>query len=232
MRFATANIMALPKMTIKEVRADVTEVAHHADVIGWGEVYLGYYVDEVRALYGFDHYGLEEGHDYGGTPISWRKGKFRLIEAGSILLHPATATICAERRVNWVLLQKRSRLPWRRKRFYFTNRHYLPKAWNGKEDPNEDLRKKMWIEGNTADRDLCAALASKGLPVVGAGDYNRPNAQVMGKTLSGRGVRYPTGRGIDYVWFVNGSRQKWRLGGTEHIAINSDHDAKVQEAHL
>lgn len=230
MRIATANIMGLPKMPRAEVEADLRLVTAHADIVGWQEIHHDYYVDAVAALPGWSTDGLEEP---GGAPISWRSAGWRLVASGSELLHPGTSGVCMERRILWVVLERRSRLPWRRRRITVTNRHYVSKAWHRLEEPDDDLRRRMWLDGNQTDRDLCTALLARyPHPMAGTGDYNRHAVPVMGRTLAGRPVGYGIGQGIDYVWFVPGRDRVWRLGMRRTLPLNSDHPGRIATATL
>lgn len=228
MRYATANIMALPRMPEPHVFTDTTAVATHADVIGWQEIHRDYYIDAVADLPGWHSFGLDLP---GGAPISWRAEKFRRIDSGSELLHPATPGVCMERRITWVVLERRSRLRWRRRRVIVTNRHYLPKAWNRIDDPDDDLRRRMWLDAHTTDTTLCEQLlATYPYPMVGVGDYNRHHVKVMGRTLAGHPVTYAVGGGIDYVWFVPSQRRRWRIGEHRTLQLHSDHAGRIVTA--
>lgn len=220
MRFTTANIRALPPMTRAAVRGDMSEVAATSDVIGFQEIRLPMYVDQLRELNGFD----KSFNGIVSTPFAWRSNLCNRGRVASETLHQPVTGITREKHVT---AQHLFRLTKPQKRFVATNRHYVSEIFS------DNRRLEMWEKGNQVDREFVARFVRLGLPVMGFGDYNRVNYKVMGTGIATRKIHYiGVTDSVDYLWFINGRDWKWKFEGRIVTRLNSDHDALTARVRL
>jgi len=224
MRYATANIQALPFN--KSFAEGIDAVMHQSDVIGWQEMIRPEFWRYLQNKKGWATIGGINK----GTAISYRVSEFTLLREGNELLHHGTPAVCPERRIWWGMF---SRIDYPRIKMIVTNRHYVSSAWNHKPDPQKALRKEMWLEGNKTDRALLFRLVETGIPLVNMADGNRMNYPIWSHMIRGQEVQYAGGKGIDYLGFINGKTRDWRLGTLYQIPIpGSDHHARIRPASL
>jgi len=224
MRYATANIMALP--VNHEYEKGIHEVLQHSDMVGWQEMTKPEYWNYLtsRPLWG------TIGRIGAGAAITYRKAAWTLEKQGDTLLHPGTPAICLERRIVWGVFH---RTEYPNLKTIMTTRHYVSKAWNHRPDPDKELRKGMWLRGNATDLTLLRALIATGIPSVHTGDCNRMNYPIWGNQIGDRHITYAGGGGIDYLAFINGKDRKWETGGLNMMDIpGSDHRARIRTAHM
>lgn len=220
MRYATANIQALPFN--HDYRHGIDAVLAHADVVGWQEMTKAEYLHYLDSRKGW-------AHSPNGA-LSWRTTEWTCEKTGAVLLHPGTPAICPVRPITYALL---SRLENPRRRVMVTTRHYVSSAWNHKPDPDKELRKGMWLHGNETDKGLLRSFVERGLPVVCMADGNRMNYPIWGESIGNRKVEYANGNGIDYLAFINGDHWTWDVRGPYSRNIpGSDHNARLATATL
>lgn len=110
-------------------------------------------------------------------------------------------------------------------RFVFANTHYVAGAFNGKNDPWETWRRKMWAKHFRKHRDdVLAHWHGKGFPVIWTGDVNRsPMPRLAGKE------KRAFSRGIDQIaWLPGTNGTEIRLNRTDTVPMHVDgHDARV-----
>lgn len=221
MKVRCQNVQAVPPMPQGDVVEDVTTAADDVGLIGWQEVERSRYEAAVADLdadtwrtFGLSHKG--------GVPITWRRDWFAFVDGGSILLHRATPGVCREKRVVWVLLRhRRSGVE-----LLANNAHYVSKAWSTTGLAGR-LRRRMWYRGRRRHLELIDRWATRGVPIVGTGDFNRRRS-LRGDpfgVIAGRHVAYHTPpASIDYVWTLDGSEALWVEVETEtRDDVHSDH---------
>lgn len=246
-RIVTQNIKALPLMSQSKVVEDVMLTARQADIVGWQEIKPERYDDAIQALeesgkwetywgQGRAKPGLiekgddREEEDY-ASPISWRAKRFRFVDGGKWLLHKATAGICADRWVTWVVLEETKTGA----RLYVDNAHYVSGAWSDNPKPHKEKRKEMWRDGYFRHvRFLAEKMKDHpSAAMFSLGDYNanrKRDAHLWVKEIRDRNVRSGVGpKSIDHIWFLNG--RKWRVdpdddGGELLGGRNSDHQGR------
>lgn len=111
-------------------------------------------------------------------------------------------------------------------RFVFANTHYVAGAWNGKDDPAEAWRVKMWKRHFRKHRDdVLEHWHGKGYPVIWTGDVNRSPMPL----LLPRKEKRAFSRGIDQIaWLPGTNGTQIRLRRTARVPMHVDgHDARV-----
>ena len=110
--------------------------------------------------------------------------------------------------------------------FVFANTHYVAGAYNGKNDPSEAWRRKMWKRHFQRQRDkVLQYWNAQGFPVIWTGDVNR---SPMPSLVPGKEQR-AFSRGIDQIgWLPGTNGTQIRLKRTTSVPMHVDgHDARV-----
>ncbi|NKI44230.1 hypothetical protein [Streptomyces physcomitrii] len=111
-------------------------------------------------------------------------------------------------------------------KFVFANTHYVAGAFNGKDDPAEAWRDKMWQQHFAAHRDkVLAHWHAQGYPVIWTGDVNRTPLPLL---VPGQEQR-AFAKGIDQIaWLPGTNGTELRLNRTASVPMHVDgHDARV-----
>lgn len=192
------------------VKRGDAEFTPFAGVLGFQEVEDS--ADKVKmrqSLPGYDRF-VPKG-DAGDVPIAWDRGRFALVgKPHAVMTHKGESGVTPSRWVNWVRLKVRRTGV----KFFFVNTHFISKAWTKHPE-----RRKRWKKHARVLRNEVAKLRATGLPVFGAGDFNR-----RGKPLGIPGMTYvgayPVPRDHLYVSdeVAHGAVQQLPKGGSDHFA--------------
>jgi hypothetical protein len=109
--------------------------------------------------------------------------------------------------------------------FAFLNTHFVAGAFNGREDPHEAWRDRMWALHFDTFHSTMQYWLSRGYPVIWTGDTNR---DPMPKLYPAREAR-AFGAGIDHIGWIQGTNGvQIQLRNTKVVPMNVDgHDARV-----
>ena len=217
------NVKSNPEMPQAKVVHDVRRAASKADIIGWQEIGPERYKHAIRDLKskGFETFmpkGLQ-------TPISWRTGKFKMLDSGVKKMHDGLAGVSPHRQVAWVKLKNKET----GEVFIQMNTHLVSGAWNSKKQPTDPWRQKMWRKHISQMKDMVQHFEKQGFPVVITGDFNRNQFPVLGKQ-----VRYDSGlhanthgrATLDYVMHTP-DRHLRKVGTHVDNHFASDHNGVV-----
>lgn len=232
--FITGNVMANPRMSMVHVKSDYRKVLNAGAVGGLQECqYEDYYewaqdVGDMlvvrREVFG--------GYEQGGVPMFYKPSFARLEGRGSHLLHEGEDEVTPFKKIKFGIMSLKMNKDCK---FIMTNRHYVAKAFNGKIDSKEKIRRKLWEIGNANDKEFLALLSDGyGYPIVNFGDYNNNARRVYGVAVNGHRVHYFQ-HGYDKVSFIDGDEYVWDFGKnpkTKRFSLFSDHDGFGVRARL
>ena len=224
-RTATINVRSNPEMSQARVRHDVQRAAHAAGLIGWQEMAPDRYRDAIRNLGPeWGHYMPHDGGLQLPIPISWKKDKWKKLDAGFVRTHHGKAGVSPNRYITWVKLAHRAT----GQEIVRINTHFVSGAWRG-DKPETPWRREMWNRHLDTLRDLVARFEKQGQTVVLGGDFNRDSYRVMGDRMKYDNDRFEPTIGkstLDYLLHSrNGTLQ--RLDSRVQGGYASDHDAVV-----
>lgn len=224
-RTATINVKSNPEMSQAKVRHDVRRAASSAGLIGWQEMSPDRYRDAIRNLGPeWGHYMPRDGKLDIPIPISWKKEKWKKLDAGFEKTHGGKAGISPNRYITWVKLKHRAT----GEEIVRVNTHFVSGAWRG-DKPQQAWRREMWNQHMDELRDLVARFEKQGQTVVLGGDFNRDSYRVMGDRMKyDNDLFQPTiGRStLDYLLHSDDGALR-RLESRVQGGYASDHDAVV-----
>ncbi|QPP10220.1 hypothetical protein G4Z16_31595 [Streptomyces bathyalis] len=213
---------------IRDVRHAVSidgELA--APLVGWQEIGEG---DDdgkeagfIRKHFGSSFHNLFVGDKVAGhVPISVPR-TFNVVDRRVTFAHGGKADVSPHRVITEAVLELAADP---QVRFVFANTHYVAGAWNGKNDPAEAWRIKMWRRHFRKHRDdVLKHWHDKGYPVIWTGDVNRSPMPLLVPKKENRA--FP--RGIDQIaWLPGTNGTELRLKRTASVPMHVDgHDARV-----
>lgn len=224
-RVVTLNVKSNPTMSADKVRSDIHRAAGlGADVIMWQEIQPDYYkrilrAERITAPGKGQWVHLQTGYE---VPISVRVGGDSpwVVEGqGARKMHDGKAKVSPNRYVTWVrLYNKKSH-----QTTVFANTHMVSGAWNGRPNPADAWRKRMWNVHFDTQRDLMQDFVRRGYTVVYGGDLNRAAMPSFGAN-----DRPITLHGIDHLGLLRApdDRVEELVERTTIGGFHSDHDAK------
>lgn len=150
----------------KYVVPDLQEAKKNSNVVTLNEMYSPKYHLFMRAVFKPTKWGCYPS--MASDPILWKRKHFKVKEKRSFHLHDGIKGFLGPRKLRLVLLEDRTTGAL----FYVTNKHYVSRVFNGKEDAKEALRRERWAEGFDNEMRLYTHL-NRNYPVIANGDYNR-----------------------------------------------------------
>lgn len=223
------NIKNNPPMPHDKLMHDVRKAAVAGDLIGWNEIAPKSYFAAIKALGpGWAHY--MPSPNVVQTPISWKKSKFKKLDAGVVKMHHGLAGVSPNRYVTWVRLQDRKT----GQTIVRMNTHTVSGAFSNKHQSHRDWRVEHWQEHIQKLEKLIQKFSAKGDTVIVGGDFNRNHYPVLGKN-----VKYDTSlkegthgsATLDYLMHAPDKSIK-TVRGRVLRGFNSDHDAVVVKYRL
>lgn len=145
---------------------DMRKAKEDSNVVTLNEMYTPKYHAFLRFVFRPNKWGCYP--KLAADPILWRKCDFKVRDKKSVLLHKGIKGILSSRKLRAVLLEDKVT----HVKFWVTNKHYVSKAWNGKLDSQEKLRKVRWEQGLDNEIDFITSL-NRNYPIISNGDYNR-----------------------------------------------------------
>lgn len=152
-----------------------------ADVICWQECTDPGVRDELAAeLPEYDHETFADRvFGPGMNTISWRRGKFRLVDSGFVEASESRENVSPTRYVCWVILEHIASGV----SMAVINCHFVV-AWNVRPgDPNKAWRHEQWANNLRVLRTVVKTMRIQGLPVLVGGDLNRAEWDVISPDL-------------------------------------------------
>lgn len=185
------------------------------DVIGWQEMNTPADRKRLRnQLSGYAHFFPEKAPAR-AVPISWRKDTFKRVRAGSVLTHKGEGGVTPNRYVNWALLEHRAE----KQRFIVLNTHFISGAWSKHPE-----RQGRWLKHADKLREVIRDQNSKHpkLPIFVVGDFNRPRALKLPRTVEYIRVKGAKGVPIDQAYATrsvdNTLVERLQRFGSDHFA--------------
>ncbi|NLU75740.1 hypothetical protein HCC61_24325 [Streptomyces sp. HNM0575] len=228
----TANIgrdrLGERERAIRDVRHAVTAGGRvDQPLVGWQEIGEGD-DDGKEARFIRKHFGGGYRNLFVGDKAAHQvpmsvPGAFHVVDHRVTHAHGGRAGVSPHRVITEAVLELAADP---RVRFVFANTHYVAGAWNGKNDPAEAWRHKMWQRHFRKHRDdVLEHWHAKGFPVIWTGDVNRSPMPLL---VPGQEKR-AFARGIDQIaWLPGGNGTEIRLKRTAHVPMHVDgHDARV-----
>lgn len=207
-------------------RAVQTDDGFAQPLVGWQEIGSAQEDDKearfIREHFGSGYRNLFLGHRSAGeVPVSVPR-TFEVVGRRVTRAHGGKAGVSPHRVITQVLLQLKADP---QLKFVLANTHYVSGAWNGKDDPAEAWRRKMWKRHFRKHRDkVLDHWHAKGYPVIWTGDVNR---SPMPRLVPGEKRAFK--RGIDQIaWLPGTDGTRIRLRRTKTVPMHVDgHDARV-----
>ncbi len=221
MRLVTANIRHGLSAAAKT--EDMKKVRGLGSIIIWQE--MGN--TTTRALLR-QHFPDSEWHhapanDATPTRISVKKSLWNVEQAASHQMHPKYPGVRGQRET-YVTLALVT-LKTTGIQFLVTNSHYTPHAWCGHNVPAKQWRKDKWNLHHNKFQNLVIDARTKGITVVGGGDWNNPNPSVFHVNQ----VWFRKAR-LDYLFGLQASGGAgFTKNSDQSVALNSDHNALVAQ---
>lgn len=228
----TANIgrehLSERERAIRDVRHAVkADGAFAQPLVGWQEIGEG---DDDGKENGFirKHFGSDYRNVFVGDKVAHHvpmsvPRTFNVVDHRVTRAHGGKSDVSPHRVITEAVLELAADP---QVKFVFANTHYVAGAWNGKEDPAEAWRHKMWQRHFRKHRDdVLEHWNAKGFPVLWTGDVNRSPMPLL---VSGKEKRvFP--RGIDQIaWLPGTNGTEIRLKRTATVPMHVDgHDARV-----
>ncbi len=221
MRFVTANIRH--GMTVAAKREDMTKVRDLGSVIIWQE--MGN--TQTRALLR-QHFPDSAWHhsphrDEVPTRISAKRSLWEIDQTASYQMHGKYPGVRGQREtyVTLALLTLKTTGI----QFLVVNSHYTPHAWCGHNVPAKQWRKDKWNLHHNKFQNLVLDARTKGLTVIGGGDWNNPSPS----TFHANQVWFRQAR-LDYLFGLKATGgADFTKTGDQSVALNSDHNALVAQ---
>ena len=228
-RIVTANVQSFPvnAISLAEAHDDLRRNAADGDVVLLQEI-AARYKTLVQMAFPASEWVVYYGRSDNSTPIAFRRALFTKVEGRVELLHPAVKHLHFRRYMTHLRLRARDL----RFEFHVTNLHLVAGAFNGVDEPDQDLRLEEWNEGIAKHQRLVESLVDTGLPVVGGGDYNRQleHFKSLGSEIAGKQVTYAVdGGSIDLLWFVDGDESSWGVRSTKVFPGPAVEDPAAQQ---
>ena len=200
-------------ISLAEALDDLRRNAADGDVVLLQEI-AARYKTLVQMAFPASEWVVYYGRSDNSTPIAFRRALFSKVEGRVELLHPAVKHLHFRRYMTHLRLRARDL----RFEFHVTNLHLVAGAFNGVDEPDQDLRLEEWNDGIAKHQRLVESLVDTGLPVVGGGDYNRQleHFKSLGSEIAGKQVTYAVdGASIDLLWFIDGDESGWGVRSTK-----------------
>ena len=200
-------------ISLAEALDDLRRNAADGDVVLLQEI-AARYKTLVQMAFPASEWVVYYGRSDNSTPIAFRRALFSKVEGRVELLHPAVKHLHFRRYMTHLRLRARDL----RFEFHVTNLHLVAGAFNGVDEPDQDLRLEEWNDGIAKHQRLVESLVDTGLPVVGGGDYNRQleHFKSLGSEIAGKQVTYAVdGGSIDLLWFIDGDESGWGVRSTK-----------------
>ncbi len=200
-------------ISLAEALDDLRRNAADGDVVLLQEI-AARYKTLVQMAFPASEWVVYYGRSDNSTPIAFRRALFSKVEGRVELLHPAVKHLHFRRYMTHLRLRARDL----RFEFHVTNLHLVAGAFNGVDEPDQDLRLEEWNDGIAKHQRLVESLVDTGLPVVGGGDYNRQleRFKSLGSEIAGKQVTYAVdGASIDLLWFIDGDESGWGVRSTK-----------------
>lgn len=223
MRFVTANIQH--GMSVEKKREDITKVRDLGSVIMWQE--LGN--KESQAVIAQHLPDSDWIHLPAATRptdrISVRRAHWKVEQATSYLMHPKYPGVRGQRETYTtvaLLTSKTSNV-----QFLVMAAHFTPHAWCNHAVPGKQWRKDKWNLHWNKMQSIAADARSKGITVIGGGDWNRGPAGVDKFHASQDWFRETA---LDYLFGIPATGGAvYTLQSSQSVALNSDHNALVAQ---
>ncbi|MET1060519.1 MAG: GH25 family lysozyme [Nocardioides sp.] len=214
-RVVTANVQSFPvnAISLPEALEDLRRNAADGDVVLLQEI-AARYKTLIQMAFPSAEWVVYYGRSDNSTPIAFRRALFSKVEGRVELLHPAVRHLHFRRYMTHLRLRARDL----RFEFHVINLHLVAGAFNGVDEPDQDLRLAEWNDGIAKHQRLVESLVETGLPVVGGGDYNRrlEHFRSVGTEIAGKQVTYAVdGGSIDLLWFIDGDESGWGVRSTK-----------------
>jgi hypothetical protein len=223
MRLVTANIRH--GMSAAAKREDITKVRDMGSVIMWQE--LGN--SESQSLVA-QHLPESEWHHLPAAKrptdrLSIRKAHWKVEQATSYLMHPKYPGVRGQRETYTTVALVTSKTS--NVQFLVMAAHFTPHAWCGHSVPGKQWRKDKWNLHFNKMQSIAADARSKGITVIGGGDWNRPPAGVDKFHASQDWFRQSP---LDYLFGIPAAGgSTYTLQSSQSVAMNSDHNALVAQ---
>ena len=230
-RVVTANVQSFPDdaITLAQALEDLQRNAADGDLVLLQEIATRYR-PLVQSAFPSPEWAVYYGRSDNADPIAFRRSLFTKLDSRVDLLHPPVRHVHTRRYTTYLRLRYRPL----GLELHVTNLHLVAGAFNGVDEPDQELRLREWNEGVAGHRRLVEGLVRTGLPVVGGGDYNRQlrSLKPLGDEVAGKKVRYAVdAASIDLLWFVDGDAAAWGVRATrlfpgrraKNPQRNSDH---------
>jgi hypothetical protein len=219
MRMVTANIAH--GMTLRQKAEDVQKVRGLGSVILWQEMnpltqtVLHQHLPDATWTH-------VPGNVQVATRISVKRSLWTVEQAASYLMHQKHPNIAHRKPVVTVALLT---LKGTSVQFLAVNSHFVPHAWCNHNRPAKPWRKDKWLLHYDKFQSIILDARSKGLTVVGGGDFNRPDfAKFHADQVWFRQAR------IDYLLGLQAAGgATFTKNSDQSVSLNSDHNALVTE---
>lgn len=196
-----------------DVRKVVAIAAEHADVIFWQEIETQTHRIAVRSLAGSGFATYWPGGAANAVPISYRRGRFRIVKKARRILHLGRRGVTPSRWTTFLVLDDLLT----RQRFAAQNLHLISQAWTSHPE-----RRALWTKGARKAGRLAARLVKNRGALVGGGDMNRD--QWAPKGTVGVWTDHGTYGNAHYdTLFFDGAMML--VGEPKRLPTASDHDA-------
>lgn len=221
MQFVTANIRH--GMSVANKREDITKVRDLGSVIMWQE--LGNTESQAviaQELPDSDWYNLPAA-TRPTDRMSIRKSHWKVEQATSYLMHKGLQGVRGQRETYTTVALVTSKTS--NVQFLVMAAHFTPHAWCGHSVPGKAWRKDKWQLHWNKMQSIAADARSKGITVIGGGDWNRPPSGVDKFHSSQDWFRQAK---LDYLFGIPASGgSTYVLQSSQSVEMNSDHPALV-----
>jgi endonuclease/exonuclease/phosphatase (EEP) superfamily protein YafD len=157
------------------------------------------------------------------TRMSVKRSLWTVEQSASYLMHPRYPGVRGQREtyVTVALLT----LTGTGIQFLVTNSHYTPHAWCAHNVPGKQWRKDKWNLHHAKHGDLVLDARSKGITVIGGGDFNNPAPAKFNVDQ----VWFRQAR-LDYLWGLHSAGgATFTKQSDQSVSLNSDHNALVTQ---
>lgn len=223
MRFVTANIRH--GMSIADKTADIKKVRDLGSVIMWQE--LGN--SESQSIVAHQLPESDWHHIPAATRptdrMSIKKAYWTVEQATSYLMHGKYPGVRGQRETYTTVALVTSKTS--NVQFLVVGAHFTPHAWCNHNVPGKQWRKDHWNLHFSKMQSIVLDARSKGITVIGGGDWNRAPSGVAKFHTSQDWFRTAA---LDYLFGLPATGgASYTLQSSQSVALNSDHNALVAQ---
>ncbi len=222
MRLVTANVKSV--MSAAKVAEDYKKVRDLGSIILFQEIREGRNQDLLRQHLPATDWHILPSFEHTTDKIAVRKSLWSVEQTGYYFMSPKPPTYGRKRYVTLALVTLKGTSI----QFLVENTHFVAHAWCGHQLSDKQIRKTYWNRHFNRMQSLVLDARSKGITVVGGGDFNRGTSYGLNKFH------------LDQVW-LRSTKLDGLFGlpaaggatftktGEQSVALNSDHNALVAE---